>query len=109
MDINVTAICVTIIIGIIAIALSIYLGLRSFTNNISKQVEETKSSVVLELSGIKESVIKIITRVDDVWQLASVFMSGKGVGTVEIELIISESRHYLIRHLFTNTSISSSV
>jgi len=87
MDINVTGICITIVVGVIAIALSIYFGLRSFTNSITKRVDETKNSIVLELSGIKENIVKIITRVDDVWQLASVLlMKGQAGGTVEVEL-----------------------
>ena len=79
-------ICVTIFLGIIAIASAIYFELRGFANSISKKVEETKSSIALELSGIKENIVKIITKVDDLWQLASVFMKGQTVGTVEIEL-----------------------
>jgi hypothetical protein len=86
MDINITAICVTIIIGVIAIALSIHFGLRSFTNNISKQIDDTRESIVLELSGIKENIIRIITKVEDVWELATVFAGGRTVGTVEVEL-----------------------
>ena len=86
MDINVTAICVTIIVGVIAIGLAIYLGLRGFSNSVSKKVDETRNSIVLELSGIKENIVKIITRVDDVWQLTSVFMKGRTGGTVEVEL-----------------------
>ena len=86
MDTNVIGICVTILVGVIAIGVAIYFGLRSFTNGIGKKVDETKDSLVVELSGIKENIVKIITRVDDVWQLASAFMTGKAVGTVEIEL-----------------------
>ena len=86
MDINVTAICVTIIVGVIAIGLAIYLGLRGFSNSVSKKVDETRNSIVLELSGIKENIVKIITRVDDVWQLVSVLMRGQAGGTIELEL-----------------------
>jgi hypothetical protein len=90
MDINTIGICVTVIVGIIAIALSVYLGLRGFSNSISKKVDETKDGVVLELSGIKENIIKIGTRVDDVWQLVSqlalLLTKGQTVGTIEVEL-----------------------
>jgi hypothetical protein len=90
MDINVTGICVTIVIGIIAIALSIYFGLRGFSNSIGKKVDETKDGVVLELSGIKENIVKIGTRVDDIWQLVSqlalLLTKGQTVGTIEVEL-----------------------
>jgi hypothetical protein len=86
MDTNIIGICVTILLSVIGIAVAIYFGLRSFTNRISKQVDETKNSIVFELSGIKENIIKIITRVDDVWQLAAIFAKGQTVGTVEVEL-----------------------
>jgi len=86
MDVNVIGICVTILLGVIAVALAIFFGLRVFTNGIGKKVDETKDSLVIELSGIKENIVKIITRVDDVWQLASVFMKGQGVGTIEVDL-----------------------
>ena len=86
MDVNIIGICVTVLLSVIALALGIYLGLRGFSNRIADKVDETKSSIVLELSGIKESMVKVITRVDDVWQLASAFMAGKSVGTVELEL-----------------------
>jgi len=90
MDINVTGICITIIVGVIAIALSIYFGLRGFSNSISKKVDETSDGIVLALSGIRDNIVKISTRVDDVWQLVSqlalLLTKGQTVGTIEVEL-----------------------
>lgn len=86
MDVNIIGICVTVLLSVIALAVGIFLGLRGFTNRIADKVDETKSSIVLELSGIKENIVRVGTRVDDVWQLASAFMTGKAVGTVEVEL-----------------------
>jgi hypothetical protein len=90
MDTNIIGICVTIFLSAIGIAVAICFGLRGFTNRISKQVDETKNSIVLELSGIKENITKIITRIDDVWQLVSqlalLLTKGQTVGTIEVEL-----------------------
>jgi len=89
-DINVLGICVTVGTSVIAMALAVYLGLRGFSNRIGEKVDGIKEGVVLELSGIKENIIKIGTRVDDVWQLVSqlalLLTKGQTLGTIEVEL-----------------------
>ena len=46
MNINIFGICVTVVVSIVALALAIYLGLRSFTKEVSEKVETVKKEVV---------------------------------------------------------------
>jgi hypothetical protein len=90
MNIDVLGICVTVGISVVTLALAVYLGLRGFGNRIGDKVDGIKEGVVLELSGIKENIVKIGTRVDDVWQLVSqlalLLTKGQTIGTIEVEL-----------------------
>jgi hypothetical protein len=90
MDPNFVGICVAIFLSAVisagGIAVAIYFGLRSFTKGVSEKVETVKKEVVGELSGIKENVIKINERAEDIWQRMTAYLSGKVAGTVEVVL-----------------------
>ena len=82
MDANTVGICVSIF----AVALALYLGLRSFTKGIGEKVETTKKEVIRELSGIKESIIKISGRAEDIWQRMTAYLTRRTAETVEVVL-----------------------
>jgi len=90
MDPNALGICVTIgvsvVLGIIALALTAYLGLRSFTKGVSEKIEIVKKDVVEVLYSIKENVIKISGRAEDIWQRMPAYLSRQTTGTVEVVL-----------------------
>jgi len=71
----------------LSIAIAIYLGLRSFTKGVSNKVDKVKEEVVMELSGIKESVIKIFDRAEDIWKhISSYLILRTTPGTIEVIL-----------------------
>lgn len=81
MDINITGICITVLIGVICLSLAIFLGLRGFTGKLGKKVEQAKDDIVAELSGINEKIVKIDTNTDNLVQLANAYLTSAS-GTI---------------------------
>jgi len=71
MSTDVIGICVTILGSVvlsgIAIAIAVFLGLRSTVNPIGDKISALKDDIVTELSGIKERIIKIEGVADNIW------------------------------------------
>jgi hypothetical protein len=82
MDPNIIGIC----LSILALAAAMYFGLRSFKTEISEKMETIKKEVVAELFGIKENVMKISGRAEDIWQHMTAYLSRRTAGTVEVVL-----------------------
>lgn len=78
-------IIIAIFVGFIAIALSIFFGLKTFTGNLGRQISDTKDSLVKELSGIRDRVIKIEGTADNIWDVVKEKLFGLS-GTIEFEL-----------------------
>lgn len=85
MDIDILGICVTVFLGVLAIAIAIFFGLRGFTNNLGKQISKFKDDVVLELSGIKEKMIHVDNTAQTILNLVTGYLSREH-GTVIVQL-----------------------
>jgi len=89
MDVNILSICITVFLGVVALALAVYFGLRNSTNYFGKKIDDIKQDIITELVGIKESITKISTRADDIFLVATVFAKGHRTGTIIVDL-----KHY---------------
>lgn len=85
MDINITGICITVLLAVLALGAAIYFGLRGFTDKVGKKVDQTKDDIVTELSGINEKIVKIDTNTDNLVQLANNYLTSS-IGTVTKQL-----------------------
>ncbi|MBA7711710.1 hypothetical protein ES703_120676 [subsurface metagenome] len=82
MSTDAIGLCVTIGIGIIflmvGIGISIFLGLRGFTNRVNDKVTDAKDDIVEELSDIKGTLTKIDTTANNLIQIATGAAAGAG-------------------------------
>ncbi len=85
MDINITGICITVLLGVLALGAAIFFGLRGFTDKIGRKVDQTKDDIVTELSDINEKIVKIDTNTDNLVQLANAYLTSS-TGTVTRQL-----------------------
>ncbi len=78
-----------LLIGLISIALSLFLGLyfglAGFRKGVTSELSSIKKDVITELSSIKEAVIAVRTTVEKTWDLI-VSQFGVSGGTIEREL-----------------------
>lgn len=85
MDMNILGICITVLLGLIAISLAIFFGLHGFKKDLSEKVTTAKTDIIGELSGIKQNITKLDGRADTILQLANLYF-GQKTGTIYREL-----------------------
>jgi len=88
---DVVGICVAILgsvlIGSIAIAVAVFFGLRSTVNPLGDKLSALKDDLILELSNIKERIIKIEGVADSIWQYTNAYLQQReGIGTITRDL-----------------------
>ena len=86
MNINTLGICITVVVGVIAIALALFFGFRGFANSLGEKITNVKNDVILELAGIKDNIIRIEEKASSLWDLFNVYVSQRQAGTVTLQL-----------------------
>ena len=86
MDGTTLGICITVFLSLLAIGLCIFFGLRGFTDKLTTKITEVKDDLVMQLSGINEKIVRVETLANNIWQLASGYISAQS-GTIELSLV----------------------